>query len=166
MTEALKMAARFTVLALVFAAVASLSNRPVHRSLPEGVGVLTVSFSHGADRRAACRPATDEELAKMPPNMRRPEICPRGRPPIRVEIDIDGTRMFDVTVPPSGIAGDGPSRVHQRFELPAGIHEVSVRLAEGAEGDFGWDKEQAIRIDAGANRVIDFRAASGGFVIY
>ena len=90
----------------------------------------------------------------------------RGRPPIRVEIDIDGTRMFDVTVPPSGIAGDGPSRVHQRFELPAGIHEVSVRLAEGAEGDFGWDKEQAIRIDAGANRVIDFRAASGGFVIY
>ncbi len=166
MREALKMAARFAVLALLFMGVAALSNRPLHRSLPDGVGALTLSFSHGADRSAACRPATEEEMAKMPPNMRRPQICPRDRPPIRVELDIDGKRMFEADVPPSGIAGDGPSRVHQRFLLPEGDHEVAVRLREQADGDFAWHAERTVRIDPGANRVIDFRVAGGGFVFY
>ena len=87
----LAMAGRFAVLALVFAGVAALTDWPAHRSLPQHTGVLTLSFSHGADRKAACRKATPEELAALPPNMRRPEICPRERPPIRVEFDIDGT---------------------------------------------------------------------------
>lgn len=166
MKQALKMAASFAVLALLFIGVAALSNRPLHRSLPDGVGTLTLSFGHGADRRAACRPATEDEMAKMPPNMRRREICPRERPPIRVELDIDGKRMFEADVPPSGIAGDGPSRVHERFLLPEGSHEVAVRLREQADGDFTWDAERTIRIDPGANRVIDFKAAAGGFVFY
>ncbi len=166
MKQALKMAASFAVLALLFIGVAALSNRPLHRSLPDGVGTLTLSFGHGADRRAACRPATEDEMAKMPPNMRRREICPRERPPIRVELDIDGKRMFEADVPPSGIAGDGPSRVHKRFLLPEGSHEVAVRLREQADGDFTWDAERTIRIDPGANRVIDFKAAAGGFVFY
>lgn len=166
MKEALKMAARFAVLALVFMGVAALSNRPLHRSLPEGTGMLTLSFSHGADRRAACRKATQEELAKLPPNMRRPEICPRGRPPISVEFDINGKRMFEAEVPPSGIAGDGPSRVHQRFVLPAGSYDVAVRMRERREGEFAWHAERTIRLEPGASRVIDFRAAAGGFVFH
>lgn len=166
MREALKMAARFVVLALVFMSVAALSNRPSYRSLPEGAGVLMLSFSHGADRKAACRKATPEELAKLPPNMRRPEICPRDRPPIRVEFDIDGKRMFEADVPPSGIAGDGPSRVHRRFVLPAGSYDVAVRMRERPGDDFDWQAERSIRVDPGANRVIDFRATAGGFVFH
>ena len=166
MREALKMAGGFAVLALLFAGVAVLSNRPLHRSLPDGVGVLTLSFSHGADRKAACRKATPEELAKLPPNMRRPEICPRDRPPIRVEFDIDGKRMFEADVPPSGIAGDGPSRVHRRFVLPAGSYDVAVRMRERPGDDFDWQAERSIRVDPGANRVIDFRATAGGFVFH
>lgn len=53
MRQALGMIARFAVLALVFMAVAALSNRPLYRSLPDDTGVLTLSFSHGADRKAA-----------------------------------------------------------------------------------------------------------------
>ena len=166
MSEALKIAGRFAVLTLLFMGVAAFSNWPRYHSLPEGVGVLTLSFGHGADRRAACRPATEEEMAKMPPNMRRREICPRGRPPIRVELDIDGKRMFEADVPPSGIAGDGPSRVHQRFVLPAGSYDVTVRLRERPDGDFAWNAERTIHVDPGANRVIDFRAAAGGFIFY
>jgi hypothetical protein len=166
MKEALRMAGGFAMLALLFASVAVLSNRPLHRSLPEGMGVLTLSFSHGADRRAACRPATEEELAKMPPNMRRPEICPRDRPPIRIEFDIDGKRMFEAQVAPSGIAGDGPSRVHRRFVLPAGSYDVAVRMSERPQGDFDWHAERVLEIEPGANRVVDFRAAAGGFVFH
>ena len=90
MNTAMSMLGRFAVLALIFIGAAALSNWPSHRSLPEGVGVLTLSFSHGADRKAACRKATPEELAALPANMRRPEICPRERPAIRIEFDIGG----------------------------------------------------------------------------
>lgn len=166
MKEALRLVTCFAVLVLLFMGVATLSNWPRHRSLPDGVGVLTLSFGHGADRRAACRPATQAEMAKMPPNMRRREICPRGRPPIRVELDVNDKRLFEADVPPSGIAGDGPSRVHQRFVLPAGSHRVAVRLRERSEGDFNWKAEREIGLDPGSSRVIDFRAAGGGFVFY
>jgi hypothetical protein len=158
------MLARFAVLALIFIGAASLSNWPLHRSLAEGVGVLTLSFSHGAER--ACRPATPEELAALPPNMRRPEICPRERPPVRVELDIDGVRSFEADVQPSGIGRDGPSRIHERFLLPAGDHVIAVRMRDRPGEEFSWHGAQAVRIDPAAHRVIDFRAGAGGFVFH
>ena len=167
MSTALWMLARFAVLAAVFAGAASLSNWPVHRSLPEGVGVLTLSFHHGADRGAACRPATPEELAALPPNMRRPQICPRERPPVRVEMDIDGARAFEADVAPSGIGRDGPSRVHRRFVLPAGDHEIAVRMRDRPDEEtFGWQAARTVRIGPADHRVIDFRANAGGFVFH
>jgi hypothetical protein len=126
MSEMVMMPLRFAVLALVVAGVAAFSDWPRHRSIAPGMGVVTLSFSHGADRRAACRPATVDELAKMAPNMRRTEICPRARPSIEVEFEIDGETVFAAEVPPSGIAGDGPSRVHRDFELPAGSARISA----------------------------------------
>lgn len=166
MKTAMSMLGRFAVLALIFMGAAALSNWPSHRSLPEGVGVLTLSFSHGADRKAACRKATPEELAALPANMRRPEICPRERPAIGIEFDIDGKRVFEANVPPSGIAGDGPSRVHQRFLLPAGRYEVAVRMRERPDGEFTWRGERSIELDPADHRVIDFRADAGGFVFH
>ncbi len=155
---------RFAAVALVFAGAVALSNWPAHRSLPEGVGVLTLSFSHGAER--ACRPATPEELAALPPNMRRPEICPRERPPIAVELDIDGARAFAADIAPSGIGRDGPSRVHESFVLPAGEHEIAVRLRDRPGEEFGWQGARTVRIGPADHRVVDFRAASGGFVFH
>lgn len=164
MSSAMSMPGRFAALALIFMGVAALSNWPSHRSLPADVGVLTLSFSHGAGRRAACRRATPEELAALPANMRRPNICPRERPAIRIEFDIDGERAFEADVPPSGIAGDGPSRVHQRFLLPSGRHEVAVRMRDRPGEEFAWRGERSIELGPADHRVIDFRADAGGFV--
>lgn len=166
MNDALRMIARLAVLLAVVAGVAALSNRPTHRSLPEDTGVLTLSFHHGADRGAACRPATAEELAALPPNMRRPQICPRERPPIRVELDIDGKRVFEADVPPSGIGRSGPSRVHQRFVLPVGEHEIAVRLRDQPGEEFSWHDERTVQIGPADHRVIDFRPTAGGFVFH
>jgi hypothetical protein len=166
MKRAPAMIGRFAVFAVVFAGVAVLSNRPHHRSLPDGVGVLTLSFNHGADRKAACRKATPEELAALPPNMRRPEICPRKRPTIGIELDIDGNRVFEADVPPSGIAGDGPSRVHQRFVFPAGRYEVAIRMRDRPDGEFAWQATHTVEIGSADHRVIDFRADAGGFVFH
>lgn len=166
MNTTMLMLGRFAVLALIFMGAAALSNWPAHRSLPEGVGVLTLSFSHGADRRAACRKATAEELAALPANMRRPDICPRERPAIRIEFDIDGKRAFEADVPPSGIAGDGPSRVHRRFLLGVGRYEVAIRMRDRADGEFAWQATHSVEIGSSDHRVIDFRPEAGGFVFH
>jgi hypothetical protein len=99
--------------------------------------------------------------------MRRKEICPRERPPIHVELEVDDETLFEVEVPPSGIAGDGPSRVFQRFQLPEGEYEVEVHMRDrpGDEG-FNYSAEKRVTIQAAANRVIDFRPEVGGFVFY
>jgi hypothetical protein len=166
MSDALWMPVRFALLALVFAGVVTFSNLPRHRAIAEGVGVVTLSFSHGADRRAACRPATEEELAKMPPNMRRKEICPRERPPIAVEFEIDGERLFAADIAPSGIAGDGPSRVHRDFELPAGTYELTVRMRDRPGEDFNWQGSSIVELRPADHRVVDFRADGGGFIFH
>jgi hypothetical protein len=156
---------RFAVLAAIFVGVAAFAQWPSHRALPKGVGVLTLSFSHGADRKAGCRKLTAKEIAALPANMRRTESCPRGRPPIFVELDLDGKRLFGGEVGPSGIAGDGPSRVHQRFVLPVGTYEAAVRMRDHA-GKAGFDYEARSRIEIAeaAHRVIEFRPEAGGFL--
>lgn len=161
MRQVFAIAGSLAVLILVVAAAAALSDWPMHRSLPENVGVLTLSFSHGADRKAACRKATPEELAALPPNMRRPEICPRERPAIRVELELDGRLAFEGDIAPSGIAGDGPSRVHRRFVLPAGTHRVEVRMRDRPGDDFTWQASREMEIAAADHRVVDFRADTG-----
>ena len=158
--------ARFAALALFFAGAVSMSSWPLHRSLPENTGVLTLSFSHGADRSALCRKATPEELAALPPNMRRPEICPRERPPIYLELDIDGVRTLETEVPPSGFGRDGPSRVHESFTLRAGRYDVAVRMRDHSGDGFEWQALRSVLIGPADHKVVDFRAAAGGFLFH
>lgn len=165
MRSAAAHALRFAVLAALFAGVAALSDRPTYRSLPEGAAVLKLSFVHGADRKAACRKLSAEEIAALPPNMRRPQLCPRERPPLYVELDVDGRRLYAAELPPSGIAGDGPSRLYERFVLPAGSHEVAVRLRDTVRSEgFDWQAARRIDLAPADSRAIDFRPAAGGFV--
>ena len=82
--------------------------------------MMMLTFVHGADRKGECRRLSPEEIAKLPPNMRRVQDCPRVRRPLYVELDIDGRKIYSGNLPPTGIAGEGPSRVYQRFVMPAG----------------------------------------------
>jgi hypothetical protein len=124
-----------------------------------------LSFVHGADRRAECRRLTPEEIAKLPPNMRRVMDCPRGRRPLQVELDVGAQVRFRAELPPTGIAGDGPSRAYERFVLPAGEYDVAVRLRDTPRTE-GFDYERTGRITLSPDQmfVIDFHPESGGFV--
>ncbi len=163
--RALRHAGQFVVIAALFAGVASLADRPVYRQTPPDTGIVTLTFVHGAARRAQCRRRTPEELARLPLNMRRAEDCPRGRQPVYVELDVDGRNLYRASLPPAGIAGDGPSRVYQRFVLPAGPHDIAVRMRDTPRTD-GFDHARAERVDLAADQmfVIDFRAENGEFV--
>jgi hypothetical protein len=69
------------------------------------------------------------------------------------------------SLPPTGLAGDGPSRVYRRFAVAAGEHRLRLRLRDTARSD-GFDHEHAatVSLRPGQNLVVDFRAGSG-FVI-
>lgn len=147
---------------LFFACVAWLSAAPAWRSAPPDTALLRLSFTHSGDRSANCRDRTAEELAKLPANMRQTQVCDRRRPPIYVELEIDGIRVYAEEVPPSGLAGSGPSRLYERLLLPAGTHEVTVRMRDNP-ATAGFDYEATRRIDLAPEQsfVIDFRNEDG-----
>lgn len=163
--NALRIAGQFIVIAALFAGVAALSDWPSYGQIPKDTGVVMLTFVHGADRKGECRRLTPEEIAKLPPNMRRVQDCPRGRRAIYVELDVDGRQVYQASLPPTGIAGDGPSRVYQRFVLPAGKHVVAVRMRDTARSE-GFDHERSERVELSPDQmlVVDYRPESGSFV--
>jgi hypothetical protein len=165
MTRLLRTAGQLAAIVLLFAAVSAFSAWPVYRQTPPGTAVLLLTFVHGSDRKAECRRLTPEEIAKLPANMRRTEVCPRRRMPLHVELDVDGRTVFAAELPPTGIAGDGASRVYRRFVLPAGEHELAVRMRDKASTR-GFDHQRTGRVALAPDQmmVIDFRADSGEFV--
>lgn len=158
-------AGQFVVILGLFAAVAALADWPVYRQIRRGDALVVLTFVHGADRKAECRRLSPQEVAKLPPNMRRVQDCPRARRPLDVELDVNGQTIYRASLPPTGIAGDGPSRVYQRFVVPAGPHDVSVRMRDTARTE-GFDHARTERVTLAPEQmfVIDFRSETGEFV--
>lgn len=161
----IRTALQFVVILALFLGAAALANWPHYRQLPQDAGVITMTFVHGADRRVECRRRTAEELARLPPNMRRPDDCPRGRRPLYVELDVAGRTIYAAELRPTGIAGDGPSRVYEKFVLPAGDYEIAARLRDSPRKEgFDHERRQRVALAAHQNLVIDFKPESGGFI--
>jgi ferredoxin/coenzyme F420-reducing hydrogenase delta subunit len=152
--------------ALAVVALAYFSVAPRHPVLEPDQAVISLSFSVAGQPKHACQPLSAEELARLPPNMRRPRGCPRERWPIEVELLVNGTRLYAGTHAPAGLLDDGPSTVYQRFRVPAGAKELTVRLRDSGRRE-GYDHERtaAIELEPRQNLVIDFRADTGGFSI-
>jgi len=165
MSRVLRLVGQFLVILALFAGVALLSDRPIYRQIPVGSGIMMLTFVHGADRKGECRRLTPEEIAKLAPNMRRVQDCPRGRRAIYVELDVGGRNVYQANLSPTGIAGDGPSRVYQRFVMPAGKYDIAVRMRDTARAE-GFDHERRGIVDFAPSQmfVIDYRPESGEFI--
>lgn len=151
-------------LALVLA-TAALSAWPVWQSLPPGIALLRLSFTHSGAR--SCRERSAEELANLPANMRSSQICDRRRAPVRVEMDIDGQPVIAVDLPPSGLAGSGPSRIYRRVELPAGSHHIDLRMRDDpAAADFTQTAAFDVRLAPAQSLAIDFDETVGAFYLH
>jgi hypothetical protein len=165
MTAMLRLTGQFVVIVALFAAVSSLAAWPVYRQTPQGSAVVVLAFVHSAARKVECRRLTPQEIAKLPPNMRRVSDCPRERLPVYLEFDVGGRTVYRASLPPTGIAGDGPSRVYQRFVVPAGEHSVAVRMRDTARtAGFDHERVHVVSLVPDQMFVVDFRSASGEFV--
>jgi hypothetical protein len=151
----------------VYAAIALLigffANAPAYERVSPDNAVIKLSLVHGG-KRGDCRERTPEELANLPPNMRKTVICPRGRSPVTVKLELSGELIYAATLPPTGFSRDGPSRVYERFEVPAGHHSIVVRLRDTARPTgFDYIGETEVMLDAGRNFAIDFDSFGGVF---
>jgi hypothetical protein len=165
MTAWVRTLGQVLVLTILFAMAAIFSDWPRYRQLAPETAVIKLSFTHGSNRQAECRRRTAEELAKLPPNMRKPLECPRRRGGVYVEFEIDGQPLLRASLPPSGLAGDGPSRIYQKFVVPTGAHSVAVRMRDTPRTEgFDYAKSGNVVLAANQNFVVDFRAEAGGFV--
>ena len=164
MNTILRYAAQVALYVAFGAAIGYFSSYPVFQVLPPGQALVRLSFSHGAQPIAPCHERTPEELAKLPPNMRVKQVCPRERAAVRVEIEMDGKPLYAITAPPAGLRHDGVSTVYRRLPVVAGKHEFTARLADGPDGKFTHVARATIDLAPGKVLVIDFNAGKGGFL--
>ena len=137
---------------------------PAYTHVDPEMALIKLSFSHGGAHRGGCRRLSPEEIAKLPPNMRRPMDCPRERVPVLVELHLDGKLLYRESLAPAGLWGGGQSSTYQRFQVPPGKHHLVARLRD-SERDEGFDYESEARVvlDPRQNFVVEFRAGEGEF---
>ena len=138
-----------------------LSLRPQLRVMAENEAIVSVSFSHAAKRVGECRRLSQEELMALPPNMRKPDDCPRERHPLRIELQMDDQTLYQETLPPTGLWADGKSTAYQRIPVAAGAHDFSIRMNESGTPDaFDFEKSSTITLLPGQNLVVYFDSDS------
>lgn len=125
---------------VVFAAVVGyFSESPDFRLREPDQALLKLSISHQGELRYECRERSAEEIEDLPPNMRRPLDCPRERWPLQVTLRMDDRTLFDIAIPPTGLAKDGTAYTYRRLPVPAGKHNFSLSVqdsqAPGIEPD-------------------------------
>jgi len=163
MTRALRVLAQLACLTAIAALIGWFSVAPAYTHRAAGMAEVKLSFAHGASR-PDCHKLTQAELDRLPPQMRRPTECPRGRPALQLVFRMDGSTLLDTSLAPSGLSGDGPSRIYRVFPVRAGEHQVSLQLREpGRDTDYTF--ERSVALTSGQNLVIDFRPTTGGFYL-
>lgn len=145
--------------------IAHFSQAPAYHPIPAGHAQIKLSFAHGGKPKGGCRQRTTGELANLAPNMRKATLCPRERVPVVVLFSLDDVPVFNVSLPPTGLRGDGASQTYRKFVVPAGSHRLAFKLrdSERTEG-FDYAVDRTFELKPGQNLAVDFDAQAGGFV--
>lgn len=146
------------------AGIGYLSTNPGYSPIPPDAAMLVLSFTHVGQRVGECRRLSPEELAKLPPNMRRPLDCPRGRVPVLVELELDGKLFARHTLQASGLSHDRASSIYEKYVVPAGRHRLVARLRDSARPEgFDYERVADVTLEPHKSLVLDFNTEDGGF---
>ena len=138
---------------------------PSVRVIEDDEAMITVAFAHAGETRAECRKLSQEELMKLPPNMRKPEDCPRERSPIIIEAMLDGKTIYSKTMMPPGIFNDGSVNIFYSSKVPAGKHKFEIKMDDSVRKQgFNYQLMQDINIKPAQILLVEFEPLKG-FVI-
>jgi hypothetical protein len=161
---------RYAAQALLYAAFAAFvgffSTSPSIRLLEPDEGLLRLSFKQPGKPREACRKRSEEELAKLPPQLRVAEECPRERSPVHIRVALDDRVLVDRAFPPAGLQRDGASSGYLRVPIAAGEHRLDVRVNDDARVDGPTHtRAETLKVAPGQVVLIDFQPERGGVII-
>ena len=135
---------------------------PSIRILAEEEAVITIAFGHAGDLREPCRKLSYEEMARLPPNMRKPEDCPRERSPVIIEASLDGNVIYNKSLQPPGLFNDGGVNVYFSGKIPAGNHHFEIKMDDSVREDgFNHIFEQEINIKPAQILLVNFDSQKG-----
>lgn len=138
---------------------------PRFSQLTEGDAIVSLTFSHAGQRLEECRTLTQEELNKLPPNMRTASDCPRERFPVKVLFSADDEILFNQSMSPSGLWKDGASTIYKRLELPSGEHTFFIGMSDsGREEGFDFTGQAEMTLSKGQHVVVEFDALQNTFI--
>lgn len=142
-----------------------LSTSPSYRQIEEGQAIITISFAHAGEIKEPCQKRTQEELMKLPPNMRAPMSCSRERSPIVIEVMLDDEFMYSESAEAPGFYKDSGVDIYHSVKVPAGSHNLAIKMDHSVlkEG-FEYEFNQQIEIKPAQILLVGFDVAKGFIV--
>lgn len=122
----LRPAVQIAVALGILLGVEALAHLPLGR--PADGAAIRLAIRTAAGRIEICRDVAAEELAKLPLHMRQPRICEERPVAYRLTLRVDGVAVHDVRAARRGLRGDRPLVIDDLVALPAGRHDLEVRL--------------------------------------
>jgi hypothetical protein len=165
MPDAARIAGQVLAFLLFALAIGGLSRWPPLRPLGEGEALVRLAMAVPGKLKGECRRLSEEELARLAPNMRRPLDCPRERRPVRIRLEVDGALAREEVIQPSGVARDGAATAYWKLLLPAGRHELRALVSEDATlAGHGYERSARLDLPAGSVLTVDFDRERGGIL--
>lgn len=142
------------------------SAAPPYRQLQPDQAVITVAFAHAGERIEECRKLSQQELARLPPNMRAPLDCPRERSPVSVQLLLDGKLLLEEVARAPGLYSDLGVDIYRSAKVPAGKHMLAVQMNDNVrvEGPTYTHKE-TVTLEPTQLLVVNFNSETGKFFI-
>lgn len=165
MSKPLQYIGQGLIYAMFAAVIGFFSTSPVYTHLPPDETLIKLSFRHAGQLKGECHERTPEELAKLPAYQRKGTMdCPRERSDVVVELEMDGKQLYHEILRPTGLAHSSNANIYRRIPVKAGLHTLKARLRDHAGVDFNYVHEETVNLAPGRIMVIDFKAATGGFI--
>jgi hypothetical protein len=161
---------RVVVQVLAFAAlllpIAWLTTTPRYQPPASQAATIKLSLRHSGKLVGQCRQLSAEEPAQLPANMRAPQVCPRERSPVRVQLQVNGNLALDVSLQAKGLHKDGMAAFYRRITVPSGHVAIEVRMSDDASSqEFAYRTVYTDEVSPGRVLAIDFDARKGQFVV-
>ncbi len=150
---------------LFMAMVWYFATSPSIQLIADDEAMITIAFAHAGELREPCRKLSAEELAQLAPNMRKLEDCPRERSPVTIEAYLDGGSIYNETLQPPGLFGDGGVDVYFSSKISAGSHRLTLKMNDSLRiKEFNHNLDQQVTIDPAQVLLVDFDSRYGFIV--
>ena len=153
-----QIAGQVALYAAFFLPLAYLTSAPAYQAQAPELATLKLAVRHAGEIVGECTAVSGPAYDKMQENMRRPQLCPRERSPLRLLVKLDDATLLDQTFAASGLHSDGVASVYRRFTVPAGRYQLAVFMNDDVSlANNTWELREEVELQPAAVVVVSFK---------